>query len=423
METSTNLKKELSRVRKKLILDQARRLFLSHGYSAATLDLIAEGIGATKPGIYGSFGSKNDILFRICFDAVKGFHDSALAAAQNAGNPKMAMHTFVRRSVLHACRKIEDQIVYQREEKHLTYDQTLALAALRNETDAVLRRIISAGIADGVFELPNVRLASLLMSGMFGWMPAWYDPEGRLAPEELSDAFAGIGVRMLEPSAGAGNDQAVVAPSLAGSSAGSSAPEPGAPVARNREPVRATILARASELFYRQGYEQTTLDALAQHVGMAKPAIYDHFSSKNEILSEICLRGARMALAATQDVFDIPGQPPQVLRVVIDRFIDVIIENKHHITISRRERKHLQPEIVFEIVRLNRAFDERFRSVLAEGQSRGAFNIKDVPSTALAISGMVCWLYTWHRSGGAAGADAVLKRDMTRMLLRTVSAP
>ena len=75
-----------------------------------------------------------------------------------------------------------------------------------------------------------------------------------------------------------------------------------APSMRIRDEVtalkRARTIAAAVDLFYDNGYENTTLDAVAERLGVTKPFIYAHFSSKTELLAEICSRGIATSLEA-----------------------------------------------------------------------------------------------------------------------------
>lgn len=63
--------------------------------------------------------------------------------------------------------------------------------------------------------------------------------------------------------------------------------------ARNRERLgsgaitRALIVRAATELFARDGYEATTVKAIAERCNITDPALYYHFRSKREILDAI----------------------------------------------------------------------------------------------------------------------------------------
>ena len=51
--------------------------------------------------------------------------------------------------------------------------------------------------------------------------------------------------------------------------------------------TRDDIFSTALDMFLRLGYDGTTLDAVAETVGVTKPAIYYHFKSKDELFKEL----------------------------------------------------------------------------------------------------------------------------------------
>ena len=59
---------------------------------------------------------------------------------------------------------------------------------------------------------------------------------------------------------------------------------------RNRFPevTESRILEMAMRLFIEKGYEQTTLQDIADAIGMTRGAIYHHFKSKEDILEAVC---------------------------------------------------------------------------------------------------------------------------------------
>jgi AcrR family transcriptional regulator len=53
-----------------LLVKAARRVFLRHGYHAATLDVVAEEAGFTKGAVYSAFDSKADLFLAVLDDRV-----------------------------------------------------------------------------------------------------------------------------------------------------------------------------------------------------------------------------------------------------------------------------------------------------------------------------------------------------------------
>lgn len=92
--------------------------------------------------------------------------------------------------------------------------------------------------------------------------------------------------------------------------------------------TRKQIVAAADDLFYRQGFAQTSFANIAAAVGISRGNFYYHFKTKDEILTEVIqlrlTRTARM-LADWQGDGDSP-------RARIASFIDLMIMNRAKIT-------------------------------------------------------------------------------------------
>jgi AcrR family transcriptional regulator len=70
---------------------------------------------------------------------------------------------------------------------------------------------------------------------------------------------------------------------------------------RTRRAVQAELVEVAQELFVAQGYEATTVDAIANAAGMSKRSFFRYFGSKEElVLGKYDLMGDQM-IAALQD--------------------------------------------------------------------------------------------------------------------------
>ncbi|MCZ6828525.1 MAG: TetR/AcrR family transcriptional regulator [Gammaproteobacteria bacterium] len=89
---------------------------------------------------------------------------------------------------------------------------------------------------------------------------------------------------------------------------------------------RQQILDAAGELFALQGYEGTSLDALAAAAGVSKQTIYSHFESKADVLREGVARRCRSGLLTAEHLdFDLP--PQRFLPEFAQRFINVLLDD------------------------------------------------------------------------------------------------
>jgi TetR/AcrR family transcriptional regulator, cholesterol catabolism regulator len=184
---------------------------------------------------------------------------------------------------------------------------------------------------------------------------------------------------------------------------------------------RERTITAAVELFYERGYENTTLDSVAERLGVTKPFIYAHFSSKSELLAEICSRGIASALQAMDSVLALDLPRTGKLAEFGRRFVTAVLESQKHIAIFAREEKNLLPQDFARISNMRRDFDHKLAALLEEGNKSGEFRIADPRLAALAIGGMVSWTYVWYRPKGRLALPD-LAEEMSRLLLTMVGA-
>ena len=163
---------------------------------------------------------------------------------------------------------------------------------------------------------------------------------------------------------------------------------------------RERIIATAVELFYYNGLGNTTLEAVAEKMGVTKPFIYSHFKSKSELLAEICSRGIRASLDVLDRVVASEGSATEKVQTLAREFMLAVLANQRHIAIYTREVKQLTDEGRDAIDAMRREFDRKFCALLNEGVASGEFVVDDVQLTSLAIGGIVSWSYVWYRPNG-----------------------
>lgn len=185
---------------------------------------------------------------------------------------------------------------------------------------------------------------------------------------------------------------------------------------------RERIITAAVELFYERGYENTTLDAVAERLGVTKPFIYAHFSAKTELLAEICTRGVASAVRAMEAALAMEGaSPAEKLAALGRRFVTAVLQSQKLIAIFTREEKNLLPGDFQRVSRMRRDFDHKLSGLLEEGVAQGEFRIADPRLAALAIGGMVGWAYVWYRPAGRLSVEE-LADEMAALVLAMAQA-
>lgn len=104
-------------------------------------------------------------------------------------------------------------------------------------------------------------------------------------------------------------------------------------MSRDRE-----ILDAAAALFYEKGFHGVGVDQIGERVGISGPALYRHFSGKDEILATLLNETLDELITAAAAVYD---DPRQDLERLIRHHVEFSIEHRHLINVYQREVRSL----------------------------------------------------------------------------------
>jgi AcrR family transcriptional regulator len=88
---------------------------------------------------------------------------------------------------------------------------------------------------------------------------------------------------------------------------------------RDAHDTRQRILESAYGLFYREGFDRAGVDAVAEAAGVTKRTLYNHFSSKDELIAEVLNAQAELADSEIRRwCDDAPSTPEAVVQSIFD---------------------------------------------------------------------------------------------------------
>lgn len=169
------------------------------------------------------------------------------------------------------------------------------------------------------------------------------------------------------------------------------------------------MLLAALEVFSEHGYSASSTREIARRAGMSPAAVYVHYSSKLDLLSEMSRTGHAAVLAEARESAAGVEDPVDRLRRFMTAF--VAWHARHH-TLARviqYELHELRPESFEEVRELRREFEELLKDDLERGVESGDFQIGDFRATELALLSMGIDVARWwtprHPSPAALGAN------------------
>jgi len=183
---------------------------------------------------------------------------------------------------------------------------------------------------------------------------------------------------------------------------------------------RTRILDAASALFYEFGYRGTSVDAIAERLGVTKPFIYAHFKGKAEILAGVCGRTTAFAASAAEAHADQSGPVGPRLAAMVRELTLRIIEGRIYLAVYFREEMHLPADAYRSLSSNRRRFDRALSRLLKQGVDSGEFWMPHVSVVTQAITGMTTWLFNWYRADGPLTPDQ-MSEEMARLVLAMVT--
>lgn len=196
---------------------------------------------------------------------------------------------------------------------------------------------------------------------------------------------------------------------------------------QKRRPRQATrkrrdeVLATATRFFYEKGYDATSIQDIADELGLLKGSLYYYISTKEDLLFEI----VQSYHEETRAYFDEIVKSPLPVVEKLRKFIETeTAHTAHHITKSSlfaSEWRSLSPEHREAIVAERDRHDAFVRECIVAGQESGEFRGDlDPRLAAFGLLGMVTSVYRWYREDGPNSAEDV-GRTFADMLIDGLS--
>ncbi|CCG41225.1 TetR/AcrR family transcriptional regulator [Magnetospirillum molischianum] len=161
------------------------------------------------------------------------------------------------------------------------------------------------------------------------------------------------------------------------------------------------------QLIYEKGYEAMSLRHLATEVGIQVGSLYNHISTKQDLLFGLLRKHMENLLESLDKALIPAGDPHQKLQTFVAFHVRYHIARKREVFICYSELRSLDPENYEVIVAMRRAYEERLIAILKDGLAQGRFSVADPQVAAYGILAMLTGVCTWFRPKGRLSAEDV----------------
>jgi AcrR family transcriptional regulator len=161
-------------------------------------------------------------------------------------------------------------------------------------------------------------------------------------------------------------------------------------------------------LIFEHGYEAMSLRQLAAEVGIQAGSLYNHISTKQELLFDLIQDHINELLRQLDRAMEGKQDPDEKLRAFVAFHVTYHMTRKREVFIANSELRSLEPKNYEAIVALRGAYEQRLATILAEGVEQGLFDVGDIQVATFAIIALLTGLCTWYRPGGRLTREAII---------------
>jgi AcrR family transcriptional regulator len=175
--------------RREAMVYAAAKVFAEQGYDQTTMQDLASSMGLATGALYHYFGSKEQLLIKICDQLMEPLLARARALMLRDEPPRDQLRELIRLWVANVIEYRDHMLVFQ-QERH-AIESGSKWRGVRDSRKAFERLVEHALDEAGATGPTGVdrRLVLVALLGMVNHTAQWYRSRGRLTPEEIADGY------------------------------------------------------------------------------------------------------------------------------------------------------------------------------------------------------------------------------------------
>jgi len=187
-----------------------------------------------------------------------------------------------------------------------------------------------------------------------------------------------------------------------------------------RDAKRDAMLREASASFNRRGFHGTSLDDVAQQLGVTKAALYYYFPNKQAMLKACFDQVMEAAFANLERAKQEGSNGREKLRLILTYFLEYII-NDLNVSVTIMEEDTLSAEDMVTVKAERDRFEYALRDLVQEGIKDGSIIPCDPKLAVLTLLGTLNFVPRWFKPDGQ-WTSSQLAELMSDMLERMISS-
>ncbi|MGY0393190.1 TetR/AcrR family transcriptional regulator [Bizionia sp. KMM 8389] len=154
------------------------------------------------------------------------------------------------------------------------------------------------------------------------------------------------------------------------------------------------IINTAAKLFKEKGYSAVTMRDIATVMGIKAASLYNHISSKQEILKVIIISLAEAFTEGMQAIKASQNSTIQKIQAVVKLHVDITAKNTYGMASLNNDWMHLEEKRGYYLD-LRTGYESDFRSILIQGIKQEELSDSNVEVMLFSMLSTLRSLYLW----------------------------
>lgn len=176
------------------------------------------------------------------------------------------------------------------------------------------------------------------------------------------------------------------------------------------------ILKVSARLFRKRGYSATSMRDIAEAVGIKAASIYNHMSSKQEILRILLLDIATQFTKGMSEIHKKEEASIQKIRELIGLHIQLTVDHTDAIALIAGEWVHLEEPDKSAYVSLRDHYENDFKRIIDQAKAEATVVQIETEIILFNMLSTLRWLYSWY-SRNRGYDKAQLRSELETLLL------
>lgn len=178
------------------------------------------------------------------------------------------------------------------------------------------------------------------------------------------------------------------------------------------------IILIAAKLFKEKGYSAVTMRDLAAAIGIKAASLYNHISSKQDILEAIVIDMAEGFTDGMEVIISSEENTIAKLTSIIHLHVDLTVSNPYKMATLNADWVHLEAKKA-EYFRLRTIYENHFRAILKEAIKNGEIEPVEIDVILFSILTTLRSLYLWIPKKEQLNI-LELKNNLVKVLLKGI---